>query len=79
MAQVVAQFVVSKTPNGSLIEFVGKVCDATSIAVKTFAISAQRGGSGLEGIVAYGVVIEVDIQLAQIGCKAKILQRNAVA
>jgi hypothetical protein len=33
----------------------------------------------LEGIVAYGVVIEVDIQLAQIGCKAKILQRNAVA
>ena len=79
MAQVIAQFVVSKAPNGSLIEFVGKVCDATGIAVKTFAISAQRGRSGLEGIVAYGVVIEVDIQLAQIGCKAKILHGHAVA
>ena len=61
MAQVIAQFVVSKAPNGSLIEFVGKVCNAACIAVKTFAISAQRGRSGLEGIVAYGVVIEVDI------------------
>jgi len=72
VAQVVAQFVVSKAPNCSLIEFVGKVCNASSIAVKTFAISAQRGRSGLEGIVTYGVVIEIDIQLAQIQSKNRL-------